>query len=202
MCATTPHGKTTTDHEPTDLDARDVRALTDCMTVLGDQGRVRGVPGLYEVVSASGSTYLVDVDQGVCECPDHEHRGAHCKHLRRVEVATGARTIPAWIADDELDDDLGAFVRSGPRFEPGHVVAEPDASTAGHAVATDGGVVVEDVGSNEPEPASEPEITRHVEPPEQGGATYYRCECGREAMREQDLRSDAHREECSARGGL
>ena len=45
---------------------------------------------------------------------------------------------------------------------------------------------------------SEPTITRHYEAPEQGAQTYYRCECGREAMRRKDLRSEAHREECTA----
>lgn len=47
----------------------------------------------------------------------------------------------------------------------------------------------------------EPEITQHVEPAEQGGAVYFRCECGREAMRRGDLRSDYHQAECFARRG-
>lgn len=47
----------------------------------------------------------------------------------------------------------------------------------------------------------EPTITRHVEPESQGAATYFRCACGREAMRERDLRSEAHKDECAARGG-
>lgn len=50
----------------------------------------------------------------------------------------------------------------------------------------------------------EPTITRHVEPESQAvvagePATYFKCECGREAMREQDLRSEAHKAECGAR---
>ncbi|MFC6906781.1 hypothetical protein [Halalkalicoccus tibetensis] len=52
-----------------------------------------------------------------------------------------------------------------------------------------------------------PTIMRHVEPESQAlirgeSATYFRCECGCEAMREHDLRSEAHNEECSAWGGL
>lgn len=61
-------------------------------------------------------------------------------------------------------------------------------STTNHTVKTT-------VGASE----NQPEITRHEEPPEQGGATYYRCERGREAMRRKDLRSEYHREECTAR---
>ena len=53
------------------------------------------------------------------------------------------------------------------------------------------------------ESSDEPTITRHVEPESQAvvagePATYFKCECGREAMREQDLRSEAHLEECDA----
>lgn len=53
------------------------------------------------------------------------------------------------------------------------------------------------------EPSDEPTITRHVEPESQAlttgePAAYFRCECGREAMRERDLRSEAHLEECDA----
>lgn len=49
-----------------------------------------------------------------------------------------------------------------------------------------------------------PTITRPVEPESQAvvrgePATFYRCECGTEAMREQDLRSVAHKAECGAR---
>ena len=43
-----------------------------------------------------------------------------------------------------------------------------------------------------------PAITTHVEPPEHGACTYYRCVCGRVALRRKDLRSEAHLEECDA----
>lgn len=53
--------------------------------------------------------------------------------------------------------------------------------------------------------ANQPTITRHVEPESQAlvpgePEVYFRCACGREAMRRQDLRSEYHREECTARG--
>ena len=43
-----------TEIEGTDLDDRDVRALTEYLTVLPE------APGLYEVVSQSGESYTVD----------------------------------------------------------------------------------------------------------------------------------------------
>jgi hypothetical protein len=39
--------------------------------------------------------------------------------------------------------------------------------------------------------------TEHLEPVEQGGGMYYRCEgCGREAMRRWDLESEHYLEKC------
>lgn len=47
------------------------------------------------VVETEGGTYVVDLRERSCTCPDHSIRGTRCKHLRRVaiEVTTGA--IPA-----------------------------------------------------------------------------------------------------------
>lgn len=45
----------------------------------------------------------------------------------------------------------------------------------------------------------DPEITVHIENPDQGGATYFKCECGREAMRRKDLLGAEHRAECPYR---
>lgn len=116
--------------EGTDTDERDVRALTQYLTVLGDVGRARGADGLYMVVSQSGKEYLVDAQLGACECPDHEYRDARCKHLRRVAYATGAETIPAGVDVGTIDPDLGRHVDDGPRVavpDGGQVVdADPD----------------------------------------------------------------------------
>ncbi len=79
------------------VDDRTVAALTEVMSVLDSVGRVRGAPGLYLVVSSSGSEYLVDMAQGRCECPDDSHRpSVTCKHRRRVAFAIGERPIPDW----------------------------------------------------------------------------------------------------------
>ena len=93
------------------LDSRDVRALTQYLTVLDDVGRARDAEDLYLVVSESGNEYLVDARAGTCECPDHRYRECRCKHLRRVAFATGEREIPAWVDREAVDDQLGLHVR-------------------------------------------------------------------------------------------
>jgi predicted nucleic acid-binding Zn finger protein len=88
-----------TDYEPDGnerIDSRTERALTQYLTVLADVGRAKGADDLFLVVSQSGTEYLVDRREGRCTCPDHEHRGVRCKHLRRVAFATGERAVPAF----------------------------------------------------------------------------------------------------------
>jgi len=78
------------------IDDRDVRALKERMSILAGHGRAAGAPGLFYVVGEHGSSYLVDVRERSCECPDGRHRDPDggCKHVRRVLFATGAREIP------------------------------------------------------------------------------------------------------------
>lgn len=108
-----------------DPDARDVRALTEYLTVLENIGRARHADDLFLVVSQSGSEYLVDARTGACECPDATYRDMRCKHTRRVEFATGERAVPADV--DGVDPDLGAHVAGGTRV-----------------AVTDGGTLVEE----------------------------------------------------------
>jgi hypothetical protein len=93
-----------------DLDAVDVRALTQYLTVLDDVGRARDAEDLYVVVSESGNEYLVDARAGTCECPDHRYRERRCKHLRRVAFATSEREIPACVDRENIDDQMGLHV--------------------------------------------------------------------------------------------
>jgi hypothetical protein len=111
------------------LDKRDVRALTEPMTVMSDVGRADGADGLFTVVSHTGNNYLVDIHHGRCECPDMEYRDPDggCKHVRRVRFVTGKTPIPAWINPDAVDDCLGTAVDTTP-----------------HVAATDGGELLED----------------------------------------------------------
>jgi hypothetical protein len=87
---------------------RDVRALTEYMTILSDVGMSADAAGLYTVVSKSGRSYTVDIETGACECNDsfYHHPAGGCKHLRRVEFATGRRSIPEWVDEDAIDDQL------------------------------------------------------------------------------------------------
>lgn len=74
------------DRRPTD--ARAERARVEPMTVrpLRD--------GRY-VVETEGGTYVVDLADRSCTCPDHAIRGARCKHLRRVAMEVTAGRVPA-----------------------------------------------------------------------------------------------------------
>jgi hypothetical protein len=107
-----PHG------DGIEFDQRDVRALTECMTVLEHGGDV------YDVTTESGSSYRVDAVESRCTCPDHQYREVRCKHIRRVAFATGERAIPAWCQTDAVDPQMGMHVDGGPR-----------------QVASDGGVI-------------------------------------------------------------
>lgn len=87
---------------------RDVRALTEYMTILSDDGITNDAPGLYTVISKSERSYIVDLATGACECNDsvyHQPAGG-CKHLRRVEFTTGRRSIPEWVNQEAIDDQL------------------------------------------------------------------------------------------------
>jgi hypothetical protein len=50
--------------------------------------------GLYEVDSASGNQYVVDLVDSICSCPDHAIRGERCKHLRRVAIEVNRGDLP------------------------------------------------------------------------------------------------------------
>ena len=113
-------------HESNGLEDRDVRALTEYMTVLPLAGDV------YSVTTQSGSEYRVDAREGRCTCPDHQYREVKCKHCRRVTFATGERPIPAWVDTDEVDAQLGQHVDRTPKV-----------------AATDGGVTLEEFGADD-----------------------------------------------------
>lgn len=95
-----------------DVEERTARALTEYMAVLpeGDGADI------YTVVGQNGGTYTVDGREGRCTCPDHEYRGARCKHLRRVALATGARPVPDGV--DGVDSQLGMHVDGAASSSP------------------------------------------------------------------------------------
>ncbi|QLD88287.1 hypothetical protein HWV07_04260 [Natronomonas salina] len=102
---------TTNTVDGTEDDELDARALGEYMTVLDDGDvRARSAPDLYTVTTQSGREYLVDATLPACECPDHEHRDRICKHIRRVQFATGRREFPEWAEDHHVDPQLGMHV--------------------------------------------------------------------------------------------
>jgi hypothetical protein len=122
----------TTEVETTDIEPRTVRALTEKHTVLSKGG------GIYEVVSESGRSYAVDMEGTRCTCPDHKHRGATCKHLRRVAFATGEQPIPADL--DGVDPLLGK-----------HTDGQPYSTDEEPVVATGGGEIIDKDDSGRPD---------------------------------------------------
>ena len=70
------------------MDDRAARAWTERMAVrpLGD--------ARYAVDSQSGATYVVDLDDHSCTCPDHRLREETCKHMRRVAIEISTRRVP------------------------------------------------------------------------------------------------------------
>jgi hypothetical protein len=51
--------------------------------------------GIYDVDSDSGNSYVVDLLEGQCSCPDHQMRGERCKHIRRVALEITEGSVPA-----------------------------------------------------------------------------------------------------------
>lgn len=79
------------DERQEDSDPRTERARTEEMDVsLLRKG------GVYEVQSASGNTYEVDVASKTCTCPDFTKRqpSGGCKHLRRTDIEIHSGNVP------------------------------------------------------------------------------------------------------------
>jgi hypothetical protein len=103
--------------------------------------------GIYEVDSASGHVYSVDLLDGKCSCPDHQMRGERCKHIRRValEITGGRVPAPGRRAVDCLACGREAFVReSDPavcedcRLPPGTTVRDRETDALLVVVETTG----------------------------------------------------------------
>lgn len=144
------------------VSGRTHRALTEEMTVrpLRD--------GRY-VVETDGGTYVVDIEDASCTCPDHAIRGEHCKHLRRVAFEIAAESVPA---PDERDGACavcgrnlfvprrgsGAYLCDEHRPEVGEVVRDRETGSLlvvvalttdrADATTTDEGRIVADYPTN------------------------------------------------------
>lgn len=127
----------TTARTDVELDDRTRRALAESLSVLTPRGTpvTDGDRTLVSVVSHSGEEYRVDVREGRCTCPDHEHRDADCKHRRRARFALGREAVPAAALEAvDVDPNLGANA-------PGPAVATSD---GGIVEAGDDGEVLTD----------------------------------------------------------
>jgi len=70
------------------LEDRSARAWTEPMSA-------RPLPdGRYAVESGNAATYVIDLDDPRCSCPDHEIRGVRCKHMRRVAIEITRGRLP------------------------------------------------------------------------------------------------------------
>ena len=172
------------DHERAEqLEDRDVRALTEYMTTLSLGGQI------YSVTTESGSEYRVDGRDKVCDCADFTYRDdvERCKHIRRVEFATGEREIPSWVDHTEVDPYIGE-----------HVDNQQSSANEQMAVA-DGGTAIEQSADSETVDDTDDGFTYHVEPEKQGGERYVRCEgCGNELLCILGGKDDLlHRDGCS-----
>ena len=80
--------KTALAPDPRTMDDRAARAWIERMAVRPIGG------GRYAVDSQSGATYVVDLPESRCSCPDHEIRQERCKHLRRVAIEVTSHRVP------------------------------------------------------------------------------------------------------------
>lgn len=125
--------------QPAHPNTRESRAL-ELFRSRGHEIRRTG-PNTYLVPACSGEgSYLVDYADESCDCPDHAHRRANCKHILAVGVlvskrrAARARTSAcdgcgARFARRELAEVVGSLT-----FHPGDVLcpsclASSDADT-------------------------------------------------------------------------
>jgi len=155
-----------------ELDDRDVRAITEYMTVLAEGGDIYTVVG-----ENGGGEYQVDSRKGRCTCPDHQHRAARCKHIRRVAFATGEEAIPAWVDRDTVDEQLGEHVDGEVRF-----------------AAADGGVIAADTTTDDTDEGDLPSDPAAVAVADTGSGllvfaaeTEHRAPLGREVQTAKEL---------------
>lgn len=103
------------------FEERDLRAATE------DLDAEPYAPGMFIVQSSDGdSEYVVDREEPACLCGDYEYHNAHCKHIRKVEMLEGDRSIPNV---PDLDDDLREMIEndaSGTETDEEPDVALPD----------------------------------------------------------------------------
>lgn len=97
-----------TEVESTDVDDRTQRVHTEYTNVLPEGVELFTVVGENHPERDQGA-YTVDLRLGRCSCADSKYRepvGA-CKHVRRVEFATGPKPVPAGVSPGDVADEFG-----------------------------------------------------------------------------------------------
>lgn len=149
--------RTETSETESCIDKRTRRACVESMVVHPHGSG----SGMFDVYNADGKRYVVDLRDGVCECPDYEHRepADGCKHQRRVRLEFGIMDVPVGIRTEHapLTDVELARRRRGIDVEPEPITVDVDASKPGRTVATDGGQVLP------PETRGESDETTHAD---------------------------------------
>ena len=143
----------------TDIEPRTRRALERAYTVTHTDGTPISAGESPTVVSVhsgnSGKERRVDVAEGRCTCPDHEHRAVECAHVRRARIALGR--VP-------VDRDTLAACDVHSRFAehaPGPVVATSDGGLVGGESDTDDDST--DSDESDDGRGLDPRVREHVE---------------------------------------
>jgi hypothetical protein len=142
----------------TDIEDRTRRALERALTVTHTDGTPIAADESPTVVSVhsgnSGKEHRVDVREGRCTCPDHEHRDSVCYHIRRARIALGRQPVHR--------DTLAACDVHGRLAEhaPGPVVVTSDGGVVG---ATGGQATAPDNSDSTTSDRVDPRVREHVE---------------------------------------
>ena len=89
-----------------ELHALDAKALTTPLAVLPNGPGVEDAENMWLVLHEIEHVVALVGGEFTCDCKGHQY-GHKCYHIRRVEFATGRRSIPDWFDESALDDQLG-----------------------------------------------------------------------------------------------
>jgi hypothetical protein len=125
------------------------------------------------VTTGSGSSYAVDVREGVCECPDAEYNlgpDETCKHARRARFVLGRTPVPAAVFGSvDIADGIGANVDASAKV----------ATADGGVIGGDSSEIIDDSDS----PRWTGPYVEYNQYGEPTGARYVRCSgCGVEVL--------------------
>lgn len=125
-----------TDVREEQLGGRAQRARTEQMVVIPQTSADGDATGVYRVHKDDGATYVVNLRDPECGCPDHQQRENRCKHLRRVAMAVNETALP--VPGEHAGQYFGTALRemeAHARRERAHIEQVIGNSRAGGAAA-------------------------------------------------------------------